>query len=155
MSAPAKFLKLTWRERTLFCAAAAMLPATAVALRVVGFRPLRAIVGSHAAERDRPADEREQMRVLETTHMVAAAAHYSPYRAGCLPQSLVLQWLLRRQGIATELRFGVRKTGPALEAHAWLEYRGAPLIDSAAVHGRFAALHRAEPGPRAASRGAR
>jgi hypothetical protein len=34
----------------------------------------------------------------------------------------------------------VRKDVGVLAAHAWVEYRGQPLIDSPAVHDRFAVL---------------
>jgi len=38
--------------------------------------------------------------------------------------ALTLKKLLGEEGIATELHFGVRKTGRVLLAHAWLEYEG-------------------------------
>jgi hypothetical protein len=76
--------------------------------------------------------------------MVAAAAEYGPYRASCLPQALVLQWLLRRDGIRGELRYGVKKLNHAVTAHCWVELEGEPLIDSPVVHRHFAVL---EPSP--------
>jgi hypothetical protein len=51
--------------------------------------------------------------------------------------------LLRRRGIASALRIGVRKgqTG-SLEAHAWIECCGQVLNDRTDVHERFAAFDR-------------
>jgi hypothetical protein len=62
----------------------------------------------------------------------------------CLRRSLALQWLLRRRGIDTELRFGVRRVAgdPGLEAHAWLERHGHPVSEPEALTGQFTQLAR-------------
>ena len=82
-------------------------------------------------------------RAAEVARLVAAATQYGPHRASCLPVTLTLSWLLRRQGIMTDLRLGVRKVAARLEAHAWVEYQGLPLIDDPDVHERFAAFDQA------------
>jgi len=47
----------------------------------------------------------------------------------CLPLAMATQWLLRRRGIATDLRIGVmRDQSRHLEAHAWVELNGRILI---------------------------
>lgn len=71
------------------------------------------------------------------------AGRHGPYRAKCLPQSLTLWWLLRRQGIESQLRFGARKNARRMEAHAWVEFEGTPLNDSADVGERFKPFERA------------
>lgn len=48
----------------------------------------------------------------------------------CLVRSLVLQAILRKRGVATDLRIGIRKQGNAPEGHAWLEYQQTPLNES-------------------------
>jgi hypothetical protein len=53
---------------------------------------------------------------------VVTAAVFCPGRVECLEQSMVLYYLLRRHGVAAELRFGVR-TNP-FAAHAWVMHRG-------------------------------
>ena len=58
-------------------------------------------------------------------------------------QSLALWWLLRRQGIASDLRLGMRKDASRFEAHAWVEYLGRVLNDRNDVHRRFAPFDRA------------
>ncbi len=55
---------------------------------------------------------------------VILAARNHIYIMGCLRQALALKWLLGRQGVPTEVRFGVRKEADQLLAHAWLEYEG-------------------------------
>jgi len=47
--------------------------------------------------------------------------------ATCLERAFVLQRLLRRHGVATTLRIGVRMDGDLLEAHAWLDHPALPL----------------------------
>jgi len=62
-------------------------------------------------------------------------------RSRCLARSLTLWWLARRHGHDLELIMGV--TPPAagvLQAHAWVEYGGTPLNDTADVRERYSAL---------------
>ncbi len=47
----------------------------------------------------------------------------------CLERSLTLWWMLRRQGIPSEIHFGGRLEDDVLEAHAWLEVDGVALTD--------------------------
>lgn len=137
MGSLATWRSLTWRERRTFAAATVLLPVAAVALRTRGPARLAAFIA--AASAPPLAAAGEQQRALETARMVMAAARRSPWNS-CLPQSLVLQWLLQRSGIVSELRLGVRKTAGILDAHAWVEYHGLILNDGAIVHERFAAF---------------
>lgn len=61
----------------------------------------------------------------ETATRVATAAAFFPGRARCLEQSIVLQYLLRRRGIAAALRLGMEPRRPI--AHAWVEVGGNPV----------------------------
>lgn len=128
-------------DRRIVFLALILLPAIALGLRVFGLRRTQA-----ALDRRRPAAETEtdrpaaSQRAADVARLVAAAARHGLYRAPCLPVSLALGWLLQREGISTELRLGVRKAEARLEAHAWVEYEGVPLIDTPGVHDRFAAF---------------
>lgn len=130
-----KFAALTWHERRLFMVAALMLPMTALALRAF---PNRTLTFFEARRPRHPALAR--LSADRIAHMVAAAAHYGPYRATCLPQSLVLRYVLQRAGLAGELRYGIRKKDGRVDAHCWIELDGRPLIDSPDVHRLFAVL---------------
>ncbi len=68
------------------------------------------------------------------------AARHHLYPMLCVPRSLALRALLAESGIRTELRIGVRKTGESLAAHAWVEHRGLPLGEPAAIAERFTPL---------------
>ena len=60
--------------------------------------------------------------------LTAIAGRYSPVRATCLKQALVLSVLLERRGIATRLRIGVSRQAEGLAAHAWLEQNGLIIL---------------------------
>ncbi len=82
--------------------------------------------GGLAYSRDIPAEEAlAQIRGIQS--LVNSAANNHLYPMTCLRRSLVLQRMLRRRGILTELRLGVRKEDGQLQAHAWLEYQGQPV----------------------------
>lgn len=48
--------------------------------------------------------------------------------ASCLTQAIAARVLLAWGGHASALRFGVRRDGAALVAHAWLEHQGQVLV---------------------------
>lgn len=79
----------------------------------------------------------EEIRAL--AREVEAAARYHLYPIQCLRRALVLRRLLSQRGIATEIRFGVRKDSGRLEAHAWVEHEGKSLDprSSRAVYSRL------------------
>ena len=72
--------------------------------------------------------------------LVNSAARYAPGPVTCLTRSLLLRWLLRRRGIASDLRIGVQLVQGRLDAHAWVEYEGVPINDAPDVAQRFAAF---------------
>lgn len=91
--------------------------------------------------------EQAQAVIEHTAWLVDVARRYHPARYTCLRRALVLQRLLYREGVATQLRFGVRKEGGQLQAHAWLEFQGQPVGDPEALTGRFVPLAEAAAKP--------
>jgi hypothetical protein len=67
--------------------------------------------------------------VKATEYVVAMAGAFYPGRALCLEQSLLLYYLMRRQGIAVKYCQGVQFYPFA--AHAWVEYLEEPISDVA------------------------
>jgi hypothetical protein len=57
-----------------------------------------------------------------------------------LQRSLVLNYWLRREGLPSELRIGVRKDGDALKAHAWVELGRHVVNDPVAAVAAFTPL---------------
>ena len=141
----AGFGALTRDERGIFFASLAFTPLVAVMLRCIGLRRVQALL----ERAELPACEAGEVAHADAVHRMArvfaAAARCAPGGARCLPKALALQWLLRGRRIATQLRIGVRKEGDRLQAHAWLEHRGEPLLEDREVHERFAAFERTDP----------
>jgi hypothetical protein len=120
-----------------------LLPLTGLALWVAGFRRWQALLTRLAPVRYVPANKDVAALVREgraIARLVDAVARRGPYSATCLPRSLTLWWLLRRRGIDSYLRIGVRKEAGRLEAHAWVELQGLVLNDDTDVRKRFAAF---------------
>jgi hypothetical protein len=124
------FLALPGAERAAFLEAWAAVCASKLCLRLLGLRRTLAWYRRAAA----PAAATGLPRAAR---WIGVAARYTPGGASCLVRSLALLGLLRRRGIAAELRVGIGKTAPQLEAHAWVEVDGAPLNDAADVAARY------------------
>jgi len=135
-----RFWQLSGYERGVALEAAGGLLATWVGLRLAGFRRWKNVLAwltpSPSTTVRQPATS--QRDAAETiARMAAAAARNIFFDTNCLEQSLVLWWLLRRRGIAAELRIGARKEFERFEAHAWVEADSAVLNDATAEHRHF------------------
>jgi hypothetical protein len=135
-----RFWRLSGYERGVALEAAGGLLATWVGLRLAGFRRWKNVLGWLAPSVNvtawRPdGSQREAAELL--ARLEAAAARNFFIATNCLEQSLVLWWLLRRRGIAAELRIGARKELDRFEAHAWVELDSAVLNDASAEHLHF------------------
>ena len=147
-----RFSALERTARGIFLRAAALLPLISLSLRLRGFRKTQAFVQktipSSKDGRDNSAPECTDL----TVRMVRAAVRHSPGHPTCLEESLALCWLLGRQGIASELRIGVRKQNEKFEAHAWVERDGTALNEPESSHEHYAAFEAAlsstRPDPR-------
>lgn len=82
--------------------------------------------------------EQKLVQAYVAARMVQVAGRRFPCRTNCLHQSVTLWWLLRRRGIESDLRIGVRKKANQLEAHAWVECQGHVLNDLPDFNERFA-----------------
>jgi hypothetical protein len=126
-----RFLGLRSQERQLLLEALILLPVTALALRLVGYRRWQSFVAWRGlrtpCSRPKPAQTQDLARLAVSS--LQRANRFSPRPASCLQQALALSWLLGRRGIASELRIGVRKQEGKFEAHAWLERHGQLLYD--------------------------
>ena len=128
-----KLRHLSWSERWLLIQALWLLPLTALAVRLLGLRrwhtALASLVPADKSQAKTCTDSSLLPQAKGTARLVWAAARHGFYRANCLQQSLTLWWLLRRQGIVSDLRIGVRKGVTKLEAHAWVELAGIVLTE--------------------------
>jgi transglutaminase superfamily protein len=135
-----KFRLLSQLERLLLIQSLLLLPLNGLALRLASFKRWQSILARLSPIKNDSIEilSEAQIEIARAAfRMARAASGHGLYRAKCLPESLTLWWLLRRRGIESRLRFGARKQGALLEAHAWVEIKGIPLNDSADVERRF------------------
>ncbi|MFZ0882216.1 MAG: lasso peptide biosynthesis B2 protein [Candidatus Acidiferrales bacterium] len=132
-----RFRRLNAFGRSIAVEAAAGLLATWFGLRLIGFRRWERVLAVFAPSANASALASERECALLIARLEAAAARNVLFQPSCLEQSLVLWWLLRRRGIAAEVRIGARKDSDRFEAHAWVEFDSQVLNDASADHRRF------------------
>jgi len=130
-----KFCTLSWQERRTLLVAMAWLPLFWFGLRILGLRHSQDwLHGDNVAGESKLSHD----DIVRVARLVNIAARHVPFPSTCLTRSLLLIWMLRRRGVATELRIGVRLTPGALDAHAWVEHAGMPINDRPDIGGQFA-----------------
>jgi Transglutaminase-like superfamily len=144
-----RFRALEPGARALFLRAAALLSFVSLSLKVRGFRSTQASlqkrIARAASSRSHLSDAAKAAAIALTARQVRSAAYRSLGGATCLERSLVLWWLLGRQGVASSVRIGTRKNGEKFEAHAWVECDGVALNEPEGVHEHYAAFDEAFP----------
>ena len=146
-----KFRELSRKERGLLFQSVLLLPVIHLALLVLGFARLRWLMERLTPLKPihRTLSETETLqRAGAMARMVSIAAGHGVYRATCLRKSLLVWWFLRREGIQSNLCFGVRILGQKLEAHAWVEWDGMVINDAANVREHYQSLHNVLPATR-------
>jgi hypothetical protein len=114
-----QFRELERPARGLFLRASVVLPLISISLRWRGFRKTKASLQHFLSVPHGSQNHDAQTRATLTAQIVRAAAHHAIGDPACLEVSLALWWLLARQGIASDLRVGIRRDGETFEAHAW------------------------------------
>jgi hypothetical protein len=133
-----KFQALSGTEKRVFLSVVMLLPLFWVGLRVFGFARLQAwLERAPLVQKTRPAVD----ELAAFGRLVNTAANRAPGPVTCLTRSMLLRWLLRRRGVASDLRIGVQFVQGKLEAHAWVEYANMPINDAPDVARRFAAFN--------------
>jgi len=136
-----RFRALELPAQSLFLRAIFLLPIVALSQRWRGFRGTQAMLErllSNGGPSQDPAEA--DRRAALTAHMVGVADRSGLGHPSCLAKSLTLWWLLGRQGIAADLRIGIRKENEKMEAHAWVERNGTALNEPEDHHRHYAAF---------------
>jgi hypothetical protein len=139
-----KVWQLPRKGRELLVQSLLLLPLINLALLLLGYYRLRGAMEKLIPFKpiDTPVSEMEILqRAREIARIVSIAAQHGLYKATCLRRSLLVWWFLRREGIQSEIRFGVRMFNRMLEAHAWVEFQGTVVNDSVEVHEHYQALN--------------
>ena len=134
-----RFRTLERPAQSLFLRAIVLLPIVAVSLRWRGFRGTQAMLERFVSNGSPSQDSAEaDRRAALTAHMVSVADRSGLVHPSCLAKSLTIWWLLMRQGIAAELRIGIRKESEKMAAHAWVERKGMALNEPEEHHRHYA-----------------
>jgi len=124
------FFRLPPPGRRIFLKMCLLIPLIETGVRIAGFkrtaRTLKYLAGKPAAE---PSGVRKIIDLHE--YYLRLYARQFPFFGKCLARSLTLWYLLRKTGITTDLRFGMKKENDKLLAHAWLEYDNLPIAGEA------------------------
>lgn len=143
-----KVRQLSRKDRRLLLQSVLLLPVIHFALLLLGYHRLRGVMEKLIPLQsiDAPVSEMEIIqRAQEIARIVSTAAQHGLYKANCLRRSLLAWWFLRRQGIRSNICFGVRMNDQHLEAHAWVERNGIVLNDSGDVHKYYRLLNNVLP----------
>lgn len=136
-----RFSALEGPAQTLFLRALVMLPLVGLSLKFRGFDATRSTLRKMVSGvKQRTASDSLNKQMALTARMVNAADRHGLVHPSCLVKSLTLWWLVGRQGIASELRVGVRKEGGNFEAHAWVEREGIAVNEPEERHHHYAAF---------------
>jgi hypothetical protein len=139
-----RFRALDRPAQKMFLRALVMLPIVSASLKALGFRATQTALGKFLSP---PNSEQNpdfvQTRIVLAAHMVNSAGRHGLVQASCLAKSLTLWWLLGRQGIASQLRIGIRKENGKFEAHAWVERDGVAVNEPDDHHRHYAAFDKA------------
>ena len=139
-----KLRELSPSDRRTLAEATLWLPIMGAGLRILGFNRMQALLARRlrlGASR-RVAGRESAVEARAVARAVKTAIRHGPYRATCLPESLVLWSLLRRRGHPAELHIGTRTDRYRFEAHAWVQIRDVVINDAHDVQERFASFKR-------------
>jgi hypothetical protein len=130
---------LSAQERGIFLRAFILLLLVTASLKTVGFRRTQAWLTVKTFRAFARPVEETRAEVWRTALLVRSARKWQILPITCLSHSLVLWKLLRRQGIDSDIRIGVRRgTFGQVEAHAWIEWNGEVLNDCADIAAQYA-----------------
>ncbi len=112
-----KLLSLTFSEVCFLVEAAATVVGFDLAFKLFSSKTCLALFERKAASHRRQKGVNPQRMAW----FVKVADRYAPGKSSCLRQTAALAWLLRRRGIATNLRIGVAREEEKFVAHGLLE----------------------------------
>lgn len=133
----AKLSRLSWGDRLVVLQTLVLLPAIALALSTIGLpatqRHLIRLSPGATAE----LSVARSSQAYWFANLVNRVARHYPIWGNCLKRSLTLWFLLRRHGIISDLRIGVRRHQGEFQAHAWVEYDGQIINDQPTVYEHY------------------
>jgi hypothetical protein len=132
----AQFLRLPLSCKWIFIKAVALAFLIRMSLRVVKYGSIvRILMKFKAGEKSPETPELKMYRSL-----IILSYRFPGWFINCLSIGTAFWFLMKRKGIKTELRFGMRKEHDKLHAHAWLEVKGTPLTLDRNIKEKYSAF---------------
>lgn len=120
-----QFRSMPWADRKLFVRFAFIVPLIQISLKIAGFNQIVNFL--HRFTKNTVAIPNQANEVERHRRLLFLFYEKFPFAGKCLARSIALWFLLKRMGIETDLRFGMKKENGKLLAHSWVEYKGKPL----------------------------
>lgn len=115
------FRCVPWSVKLLLLEAFVLTGAARLAVIVLPFKKLAAVMGKHTEESPVYADETARDICNKVGWAVGLMSSHTPWQSKCFVQALAAQCMLKRRGISSTLYLGVARDGEnRLIAHAWL-----------------------------------
>ena len=138
-----KFSALNWRDKLLMFPVAGGIFVSRVLLNVIPYRHVLSLHGwTSGAFRRRFGTGPDPTEYTDRiVRLVKGVGRRVLGKKPCLPQALVTQWFLQRNGFDAKLRIGVTKDDSgAFLAHAWIESGGDIVIGGRLSRYRYARM---------------
>jgi hypothetical protein len=129
--------KLNRKQKKIFFYSLVYLNLTNFLLSLFRYQDLYNFLKDRIPLKERLPQDIAILQAIEMAEVVELAARRRLVNATCLRRSLVLWYLLRREGIDSNLRFGVRKAAAEIMGHAWVEIEGSVINDDESITKQF------------------
>lgn len=130
------FFGLPRSDQLLLCQALVLIPTVSLGLKVFGFRRVYRLLDRWAPIPDESSPVNPD-RVHRIADLVGKAAWRGLYPVTCLPRSMSLWAVLRRNLFGANLCIGVRRSEAGIQGHAWVEVNQVPLLERVEIKQEF------------------
>jgi|SRR5471030_2663946 hypothetical protein len=107
-----------------------------LSLKITNFKKTLAILSRFEGNGRAVQNGGNHNDVAQYHTLIILASGFTPF-INCLSVSIAYWWLMKRKGIITHLKFGMRTENEKLLAHAWLEYEGEALTEKMEVDEKY------------------
>ena len=118
-----KFVKLPFREKSLFIEALFFLTEGCIIFLFIPFRKIAPLLGVHKCETSNVLAQHHSITLAGIDRAIKRANHFLPWKNKCIHQAFTAKIMLKRRRIPSTLYFGVAKPDRRLgnlKAHAWV-----------------------------------
>jgi hypothetical protein len=126
---------LPFQEKVLLARFVFCLPWISFSIRYLGYSRTRKLLSGLTKQTDfRQANAAELAQAQRNAELLLIAGRRGLISATCLRQSVLLEYWLKRRGLAAEIKIGVRREQDLFDAHAWVELNGVALAQDSLEH---------------------